>query len=175
MFCAPRFDREALAPLLRKAKSVGAMTIADMVPDQRGYGLGDLKEVWPLLDYATPSDLEAELLTGLNEPKDIAAKFMDQGVKNVILKRAVQGVIAFLGDRTASCPAFDVKAADTTGAGDNFVAGFIHALIRHAPAENALRFGSATAALSIQAVGAGAGLKDLDQVERLLQDHARPQ
>ena len=70
-----------------------------------------------------------------------------------------------------SCPAFKVKPADTTGAGDNFVGGFIHALIRNMPMPDALRFGSAAAALSIQAVGAGAGLKDLEQVEQFLRDH----
>jgi sugar/nucleoside kinase (ribokinase family) len=171
MFCAPRFDLEALGPLLQKAKSVGATTLADMVMDQRGYGLDALKDVWPNLDYVMPSALEAELVTGEKEPSKIAAAFRHVGVRNVILKRGTEGVIAFTGDHTFTSPAFKVQAVDTTGAGDNFVGGFIHALTQDMDVPSALRFGSACAALSIEAVGAGAGLADLQQVKHFLKEH----
>jgi sugar/nucleoside kinase (ribokinase family) len=171
MFCAPRFDRDAVAPLLKKAKSAGAITLTDMVMDQRGYGLADLPDVWPNLDYVMPSELEAELLTGESAPDMIAASFRKRGVKNVILKRGTKGVIAFVGERIFICPAFNVAAVDTTGAGDNFTGGFIHALINNMPLPEALRFASACAALSIQAVGAGAGLANLQQVETFLKEH----
>ncbi|MFV0335832.1 MAG: carbohydrate kinase family protein, partial [Tropicimonas sp.] len=164
LFCMPQFDHEALAPLLRKAKSVGAITFADLVMDERGYGLDDLGEAWPHLDYILPSELEAEIFTGSREPETVAAAFRARGVKNVILKRGTQGVLAFTEADTFACPAFPVPVADTTGAGDNFVGGLIHALVRGADIKAALRFGSAVAALSVQAIGAGAGLKDLAQV-----------
>ena len=172
LFCAPRFDREALPALLRKAKSVGAFTIADMVMDQQGYGLEGLGDAWPHLDYVVPSELEAEIFTGSKEPRAIAADFQRRGVKNVILKRGSKGAIGFIGDAVCSCPSFDVPVVDTTGAGDNFVAGLVHALVKGFPPDRALRFGSAVAALSIQAVGAGAGLKDLKQVEDFLSTRA---
>ena len=50
-------------------------------------------------------------------------------------------------------PAFSVKAVDTTGAGDNFNAGFISAYISGRTLVDAARFGSATAALKIGGVG----------------------
>lgn len=168
LFYAPRFDQEALPQLLQKAKAVGALTISDMVMDQTGYGLDALEDAWPYLDYVAPSELEAEILTGSKEPQTIAAAFQKRGVKNVLLKRGTQGVTAFIGDNRYSCPAFSVPVVDTTGAGDNFVAGFVHALVHGFAPEKALRFGSATAALSIQAVGAGAGLRDQQQVEAFL-------
>lgn len=171
MFCAPRFDREAVAPLLRKAKTVGAITLTDMVMDQRGYGLDDLKDVWPNLDYVAPSELEAELVTGEKDPRAMAAAFRKHGVKNVILKRGTQGVVAFVGGDVFTCPAFKAPVVDTTGAGDNFMGGFIHALTRNMTMAEALRFGSACAALSIQAVGAGAGLMDIRQVEKFLREN----
>ncbi|MEY4761723.1 MAG: hypothetical protein RLZZ200_1579 [Pseudomonadota bacterium] len=171
LFYAERFDREAFAPLLRKAKEAGAITVADMVMDQRSYGLDELHEAWPYLDYAVPSELEAQQFTGTTEPAAVARGFQRRGVKNVVLKRGSKGVIAFLGDRVFECPAFRVDAVDTTGAGDNFVGGFIHALVQGHEASHALRFASAVAALSIQAVGAGAGLKDLAQVAAFLATH----
>jgi sugar/nucleoside kinase (ribokinase family) len=171
LFCAPRFDQEAVGPLLRKAKSVGAITVTDMVMDQRGYGLADLPDVWPNLDYVLPSELEAKLLTGEQTPDKIAAAFRRAGVKNVVLKRGTKGAIAWVGNQSLTCPAFKVRAMDTTGAGDNFVGGFIHALTQNMEMAGALRFASACAALSIQAVGAGAGLIDLEQVEQFLLKH----
>jgi sugar/nucleoside kinase (ribokinase family) len=173
LYWAPRFDQEAVVPLLRKAKSVGAITVADMVMDYIADGLdGALREAWQYMDYAAPSELEAELLTGSKDPATIVQAFRRRGVKNVILKRGVKGILAFIGDEVYNCPAFKVAAVDTTGAGDNFMAGFMHGLLRNTSPVEALRFASACAALSIQDVGAGAGLKDLAQVEDFLARHA---
>lgn len=168
LFTSERFDREALAPLLAKAKSVGAITVADMVMDQQGYGLDDLKDVWPLLDYVIPSELEAQIFAGSTDPAAVAAAFRRRGVQTVVLKRGGQGVIAFGPDGEHAVPAFRVPVVDTTGAGDNFVAGFVHGLVHGMEMPAALRFGSAVAALSVQAVGAGAGVKDLAQVQAFL-------
>lgn len=170
LFTSARFDLEVLAPLLAKAKGVGAITIADMVMDQDGYGLDGLSEAWPYLDYVAPSALEAELFTGLTDPAAIAADFRRRGVANVVLKRGAAGATAFVAEAEVSCPAFAVAAVDTTGAGDTFVAGLVHGLVSGFPIARALRFASAAAALSVQAVGAGAGLKDLVQVEAFLSD-----
>lgn len=168
LFCSEAFDRRALVPLLRKAKSVGATTLADMVMDQRGYGLDELNEAWPLLDYVAPSELEGELLTGEQDPKAIASAFQKRGVKNVLLKRGAKGVLLFVKDTVFEYPAYKVPVVDTTGAGDNFVGGFVHGLVHGVTPKKALEFAAATAALSIQAVGAGAGLKNLKQVEDFL-------
>lgn len=168
LFYAPGMDHEIAAPIARKARAVGAITLADMVMDQRGYGLDDLAELWPALDYAMPSELEGEILTGSRDPGAIAAAFRRRGVRNVVVKRGSKGVLAFIGDEVFEQPAFDVPVADTTGAGDNFVAGFLHGLVHGFAPQKALRFGCATAALSVGEVGAGAGLKDLAQVEAFL-------
>jgi sugar/nucleoside kinase (ribokinase family) len=169
LYWAPRFDHEAVLPLLRKAKSIGAVTIADMVMDYIKDGLdGSLRDAWQYLDYAAPSELEAELLTGTKDPVSIARAFRNRGVKNVILKRGRAGIMAFIGNSIYECPAFNVPAIDTTGAGDNFLAGFMHCLVRGMEPGKAIRFASACAALSIQEVGAGTGLKHLQQVEDFL-------
>lgn len=168
LFTSARFDLEALTPLLREAKSVGAITVADMVMDQDGYGLDALAGALPYVDYIAPSELEATLFTGLTDPAAIAADFRRRGVPNLVLKRGAAGATAFIGETEVSVPAFNVRAVDTTGAGDTFVAGLVHGLVHGFPVDRALRFASATAALSVQAVGAGAGLKSLAQVESFL-------
>lgn len=171
LFTAERFDRLAVADLLRRAKAVGAITFADFVMDQQGYGLDDLAEIWPHLDYVLPSALEAQVFTGTSDPAGVAADFRRRGVKNVVLKRGTEGAVAFTDEGAFAVPAFRVDAVDTTGAGDNFVAGFIHGIVQGMAVPEALRFGSAVAALSVQAVGAGAGLRDLAQVRDFLARH----
>ncbi len=168
LFTSERFDRRAVADLLSKARSVGALTFADFVMDQQGYGLDDLADIWPHLDWVLPSELEAQVFTGTKDPASVAQDFRRRGVRNVVLKRGAAGAIAFTEAGTFAAPAFKVEVADTTGAGDNFVAGFIHGIVHHMPVPDALRFGSAVAAMSVQAVGAGAGLKDLAQVGSFL-------
>jgi sugar/nucleoside kinase (ribokinase family) len=50
-------------------------------------------------------------------------------------------------------PAFTVQVVDTTGAGDSFNAGFLHAWLRRRPLREAMRFAAACGALSTRAMG----------------------
>jgi sugar/nucleoside kinase (ribokinase family) len=59
-------------------------------------------------------------------------------------------------------PAFDVPVKDTTGAGDCFVAGFLASWLRGTPLEEAGRFANAVGALSVQCVGASAGVRTFE-------------
>lgn len=58
------------------------------------------------------------------------------------------GVLWFDGNGTLTVPAFQVKAVDTTGAGDAFLGGFIHArFFERAAPKAAMEFANACAAL----------------------------
>jgi sugar/nucleoside kinase (ribokinase family) len=50
-------------------------------------------------------------------------------------------------------PAFAVEAVDTTGAGDSFNAGFLHAWLGRRPLKEAMRFAAACGALSTRTMG----------------------
>ena len=86
-------------------------------------------------------------------------------------------VVVTLGNRGAmlmadgelhSAPAFTVKAVDTTGAGDVFRAGVIHALLRGEPPASVLRFANAAAAVSCTRPGAIDSIPSLDEIGQLL-------
>ncbi|MFA7196903.1 MAG: PfkB family carbohydrate kinase, partial [Anaerovoracaceae bacterium] len=65
-------------------------------------------------------------------------------------------------------PGYAVEdAIDTTGAGDNFAAGFIAALMEGKAPEDCARFANAVAACSVRYVGAS-GLTGRAEVEALL-------
>jgi len=78
------------------------------------------------------------------------------------------GAMLLEGDRLHHAPAFAVNAVDTTGAGDVFRAGFIHALLQSRSPADVLRFATAAAALSCTREGAIASVPTLSDVERAL-------
>jgi sugar/nucleoside kinase (ribokinase family) len=65
-------------------------------------------------------------------------------------------------------PALPAKPVDATGAGDNFLAGFVASLLDGKSTEECCRFGSAVAKLVVETVGAKDGLKNRDQVQQVL-------
>lgn len=67
--------------------------------------------------------------------------------------------------------AFEVTAADTTGAGDAFVGAFAVARGEHPDLHGALRWASAAAALSVRRFGASASLPDRAEIEAFLRAH----
>ena len=73
----------------------------------------------------TPNEVEAEMMTGvavdgLDAAKKAAKVFYDKGVKIVIITLGGRGVFLSVEGREEILPAFQVKAVDTTGAGDAF-------------------------------------------------------
>ncbi len=79
-----------------------------------------------------------------------------------------RGAMLLDGTRLHHSPAFHVDAVDTTGAGDVFRAGFIHALLRGDEPEDVLRFANAAAAVSCTRPGAVASVPSLAEVELVL-------
>jgi len=65
--------------------------------------------------------------------------------------------------------AFPVQPVDTTGAGDSFNAGFLHAWRRSAPLEDALRFAAACGAISTQGAGGTTTQATEEQANEFLQ------
>ncbi len=77
------------------------------------------------------------------------------------------GVLSWDGTRFILCPGFQVKAVDTTGAGDIFHGAFLYGLLRGWPIEQILEFGCAAAALNCDAMGARGGIAKLDRIDDL--------
>lgn len=171
LFCSERLNDAATAAILKQAKRVGALTIADMVFNRPDRSLEDIKETLSLLDYIAPSRDEAEHFTGKKELGEIAQVFHDYGVQNVIIKLGKAGVYAHTLRETVHVPAYAAAVVDTTGAGDNFMAGVISGLIRGCSLKECLQFGSATSAISIGHVGATGAIKSLAQVQKIVDEN----
>lgn len=169
LFRAPFDDPEIIRGVLEAARDAGAAAFADTkLPNFRFLTLDDLKDSLPLIDYITPNEDEARHYTGREDPAAMAEVFLGYGVRNVIIKLGAKGCY-FRNARTElRLPPLPVRAVDSTGAGDCFIAGFASEILRGSTDEKALRFANACGAICTTAVGAGTALTDRDQVLRLL-------
>ena len=169
LFRAPFDDPDVILRVLEAAKGAGALVFADTkLPNFRKLTLADLRDALPLIDYITPNEDEARYYTGREDPAEMAAVFLDCGVKNAIVKLGGRGCLFKNAETELRLPAPPIRAVDATGAGDNFLAGFVSEILRGADAETALRFANACGAICTTAVGASAALRSREQVLELL-------
>lgn len=128
-----------------------------------------------LCDYATPNEAEAEALTGIavtdrDSAARAAAALLSQGVRRAaIITLGGEGALVRDADGTRHVPAMQAgPVVDTTGAGDAFNGGFACALARGLALDEALRFATAVAALSVTKPGTAASMPARAEVEALL-------
>ena len=167
LFRAPFDDVSVVSAVVRSAKDHGLLVFADTkLPNSRLLTLEDLAEVLPLVDYITPNEDEARYYTGKDSPEEMAEVFLRFGVQNVIIKLGEHG--CYFRNPEIRLPAHPIEAVDATGAGDNFLAGFVFEILRGVSPEEALRFANACGAICATAVGAGTALESEAQVRSFL-------
>lgn len=160
-----------LAKLLAHARAKGLITCADSMYDSYQIGADVMRPVLKYLDYFLPSYEEARYLTGLEEPERMAQALLDLGVKTVGIKLGGEGCLLADGTQMLRLPVFSVPVVDTTGAGDNFIAGFLHGVLQGWNLKQCGQFASAASAISIQSVGATGAVTSAAQVHQFLQQH----
>jgi ribokinase len=112
---------------------------------------------------------EAAALTGTREPLKASAQLRERGAREVVLKLGKRGCLVSDGGEPAVVPSFAVRAVDSTGAGDAFVAAFLQARLRGWPMIEGALVGNAAGALAATVVGAGENLPSARDVTALLQ------
>ena len=170
LFRAPFDDPDIIYAVVSAAKNAGQIILADTkLPNFHFLNLEDIKDSLPLIDYITPNEDEGRYYSGKEEPEDMADVFLDYGIKNVIIKLGAKGCLLKNEAGLIRLPAYPINAVDATGAGDNFVAGFVSELLRGQKPETALAFANICGAICTSAVGAGTALKSREQVLGYLQ------
>ena len=133
--------------------------------------LAELSPALPAVDVYVPSLDEDIHQTGLQDPRGIIACYREHGAAGIVgVKLGTRGVLLspsageFL---EIPCVAPPGPVADTTGAGDSFLAGLLTGMIRGLPLREAGLLGAATAACCVTGIGATAGLKSFEETRRL--------
>ncbi len=112
-------------------------------------------------DIVFANEDEAKALTGLNPLE--ALNEIAKSVDIAIVKIGKEGSYIKQGDTIYEIPSFDVKAVDTTGAGDMFAAGVLYGICQNLNLKICGLIGSYFAAQVVKQIGAR--LKTIDQKE----------
>ncbi|WP_435228829.1 ribokinase [Pseudopelagicola sp. nBUS_20] len=154
---------------LSRAKGAGAITILNPAPAAK------LSEsMVALCDYVTPNETEAEAITGItvaSQDDAIAAaeSLLKKGAGTAIVTLGENGCLFHDGTNPIHVPAiFAGNVVETTGAGDAFNGGFAAALAEGLSPINAVRFGTATAAISVTRSGTAPSMPTRKEIEAIL-------
>ncbi len=162
LFSLPGLRRHA-GEVLRRARAAGLATSVDTGWDSLERWMADLAPCLPSTDLLFVNQDEAQRLGGSSDTGEAARRLREGGARVVVVKLGAQGCAVFDAAGEVRVPAFDVPVVDTTGAGDCFAGAFLAALERGLDQAEAARFASAAAALSVQQLGATAGLRSWEQ------------
>ena len=171
LFRAPFDDPAIVKAVVEYAHENDILVFADTkIPNFAKITLDDLKDSLPYIDYITPNEDEGRFFTSEDDPEKMANVFLEKGVKNVIVKLGGKGCLFKNSEQTIRLDAYDINAVDTTGAGDNLLAGFVCEILRGKNIEDALTFANACGAICSTAVGAITAIKNKEQIETFITD-----
>lgn len=154
---------------LQIARAAGVTTILNPAP---AASLPD--EMLALCDYVTPNETEAEALTGLpvssvDEAERAAAALLARGVGAVVITLGDKGALYHDARRSVHVPVISAgPVVETTGAGDAFNGGFAVALSEGRDVIEAVRFGCATAGISVTRPGTAPAMPSRAEIDALL-------
>ena len=154
---------------LEIARAAGVTTILNPAP---AAALEDA--MLALCDYVTPNESEAETLTGLPvtnlaEAERAADALLARGVGAVVITLGGNGALYRDRSRSVHVPVISAgPVVETTGAGDAFNGGFAVALSEDRDVVDAVRFGCATAGISVTRPGTAPSMPARAEIDALL-------
>lgn len=160
---------EAAMHGLEVARAGGATTILNPAP------AAELPAaIYPLCDVITPNESEAEGITGIKvtdvaTAEKSARALLDMGVGAALITLGENGALLVDEDGVFHQPVIQSgPVVETTGAGDAFNGGFAVALSEGMSMREAVRFGAATAGISVTRAGAAPSMPKRSEIDALL-------
>ncbi|MDR3266971.1 MAG: adenosine kinase [Tannerella sp.] len=141
-------------PMLQRAKELGLKIALDLSNFNIVNGFKDLlKSVIPsYVDILFSNESEAEAYTGLSADKAIVELLKEVEIATVTIGK--RGALAGNKEIIVHEPALNASVIDTTGAGDNFAAGFLYGFSNGASIAQSAQIGALLAGNVIEAMGA---------------------
>ena len=161
---------ETIKSVAKRAKARGQKLILNPAPAQL---LDD--DLLNGLFLITPNETEASLLTGITVEDELTAAkaadiFLSKGVQNVIITLGKQGAYFKNKEQEIKVNAPEVKAMDTTAAGDTFSGAITVAITEKMDLittgwEKAIQFAVKAASISVTRMGAQASVPYRNEIE----------
>ncbi|GCA49978.1 ribokinase [Sinorhizobium sp. KGO-5] len=158
---------------LELARAAGVTTVFNPAPAEPFS-----ESIYPLCDYIVPNETEAAAIVGfalptLEDARRAGDVLLKKGVRTALITLGERGALYHTDGQSVLVPAIaSGPVIDTTGAGDAFVGGFSAALARGLTPVDAVRFGCATAGISVTRRGTAPAMPNLAEIEALLEKGA---
>ncbi len=156
-------DIHAALQCARWAKEDGIPTIVD------------LDKVEPLtpnlikeIDFIITSSRFPFLFTGISDREKALLELQKHTSGFLCTTLGHEGAVALVKGELIYVKGFEVKAVDTTGAGDVFHAGFVYGLLQNWEVIEILKFANVVAALKCRDLGGRRGIPTLGEVQKFL-------
>jgi len=151
---------------LQRGRARGAITMLNPAPVQPLS-----RAVLEMVDVLTPNATEAKVLAGRSpndnvRPEEVARELLHKGVKHTVMTLGEQGALVVTASSMTLIPAIEVRALDTTGAGDAFNAGLATALASGASLEDGVQFAVVCGGLAVTKEGVIPSLPYRDDILR---------
>ncbi|WP_299785022.1 5-dehydro-2-deoxygluconokinase [uncultured Marivita sp.] len=161
-------SRSATFHAFDRAQKAGLPIIFDV--DYRPYSWTSAEEASKvysraaaLCDIVIGNDVEFDFMAGAKgQGLDKARALLAEGAQIVIYKMGEKGAITITPEGETRTGIFETDALKPTGAGDSFMAGFLAALSDGQPVADAVRQGSAAAAMVVARVGCAPAMPTQD-------------
>lgn len=112
------------------------------------------------------NEIEGAALFGSGTPKEIASNFAKQFPNsNLILTLGKEGSVFVNSDTYLKQPIYEVKAVDTTAAGDTFTGYFIAEIVKGGGVQKALDIASKAASITVSRNGAASSIPCASEIE----------
>ncbi len=156
--------------LYKKLKADGKILVLDTGWDDE-LGFGKYGEYIEIADYYTPNSKEAMRITGKGTPVE-ALKELSKHFIRAVVKVDKDGVLGYEDGNVISVgtiPEFKLK--DSTGAGDNFLAGFVYGIANGLDFSETLLAGTITGGSSVTEIGCFRGQINKTQMLEYLREY----
>jgi pseudouridine kinase len=143
---------ESIEYILNFCKSFNITTVIAPVSFEKAK---KLKNFLSNIDYIIPNRKELEALSGIEIVRDSEMKravkiLREKGIKNVIVTLRERGVYISTEKMEKFLSPYKGEIVDTTGAGDALTAGFVYGIYNKYSIEISVKFGLASAMITIQ-------------------------
>lgn len=165
---------EATSKLLQRAAEAGAQVWFDINFRSKLWTPAEIRAFvqkhLPSMHGVFSSQAEAKIVFPDCGDGDLAQRFLDQGVKELVIKAGKDGALYYSADQKISRAAFSIpRELDPIGAGDAFDAGFLSARLDQLPIEAQIERGCALGALACMNYGDWEGSPTRLELERFMQ------
>ena len=153
----------------KKGREVGTINILNPAPAQI-----ISKNLFNLIDILVLNETELNFISGMSVDvtnggsiKDAVNKIKHTNLA-IVVTIGSRGVIAFLDEKIIRIPGREVKATDTTGAGDCFVGVLAASMAKGQSFTESINLANIAASISVTRKGAGPSMPSRDEVSALI-------